>query len=574
MRRLSFVIIGMLFALVAGAQHSPHGNQLSIDCSECHTTGNWLINPTLSTFNHANTGFELDGQHLQIDCKMCHLSLNFVDEKGKTECVSCHLDVHQQNLGEDCSMCHTPKSWIVTNINEIHANSRFPLVGSHATADCFECHLSENLLAFRPMGVECIDCHVAEYLATTAPSHQAAGYSTDCTECHTLRFSEWRSGAQNHDFFPLTEGHAIEDCYLCHTVGNFQTLTPDCESCHLTTYNATQNPPHQSLDFPVDCSSCHTTKPGWTPASFDIHNNFYVLEGAHALIATECLTCHTTGYVNTPNTCVGCHSEDYNSTSEPSHVAANFPTDCTVCHTQNAWSPSTFAHSTTFPLTQGHAIADCFACHLESNYQTLSPDCETCHLPDYNTTQDPPHATLDFPVNCLECHTTNPGWTPATFDIHNNYYVLEGAHALIATECAACHANGFVNTPNTCYACHTQEYNQTNDPPHASAQFSTECLTCHTQNAWSPSTFNHDAQYFPIYSGKHRNEWNTCAECHTNPNNYAIFSCIDCHEHNNQSEVNSDHNGVSGYQYNSIACLDCHPNGQEMRNVHHQNNIR
>jgi hypothetical protein len=95
------------------------------------------------------------------------------------------------------------------------------------------------------------------------------------------------------------------------------------------------------------------------------------------------------------------------------------------------------------------------------------------------------------------------------------------------------------------------------------AQFPTTCTDCHSQNAWTPSTFNHDAMYFPIYSGKHEGEWTTCSECHTNSNNYSVFSCLGCHPHSNQSQTNADHNGVSGYQYLSSACYACHPDGEK-----------
>ena len=44
--------------------------------------------------------------------------------------------------------------------------------------------------------------------------------------------------------------------------------------------------------------------------------------------------------------------------------------------------------------------------------------------------------------------------------------------------------------------------------------------------------------------------------------NYAQFSCIDCHQHSNQSEVDSHHSQVSGYVYDSQACLTCHPQGR------------
>lgn len=487
MRRLSFIIFSLLVSFSALAQQSPHG-KIQIDCSECHTTGGWSVDLLTSTFDHATTAFELQGQHNQIDCKLCHVSLRFADEKGKSTCTSCHLDVHQQVLGNDCESCHTSQAWIINDVKEIHFNSRFPLLGAHANADCFDCHLSENLLQFRPLGVECIDCHQAEYMATTSPNHLQAGYSTDCFDCHNMNSVLWNSGDFEHNFFPLTQGHAIDDCYACHTTGVFSSTSPDCETCHKTDYNSAVNPPHATLNFAVNCLECHTTLPGWSPATFDIHNDFYVLEGAHATIANDCLECHADGYTNTPNTCYACHTEEYTSTSNPSHSELNFATDCTECHSQNTW-------------------------------------------------------------------------IPATFD-HNTIYVLEGAHAAIANDCMECHADGYTNTPNTCYACHTDDYNETNDPPHLSSNFSTDCTECHSQNAWEPSTFDHDGMYFPIYSGEHNGEWNSCADCHTVANNYSVFSCIDCHEHN-QTDMDDEHSDVSDYQYNSVSCLSCHPNGKE-----------
>ena len=140
--------------------------------------------------------------------------------------------------------------------------------------------------------------------------------------------------------------------------------------------------------------------------------------------------------------------------------------------------------------------------------------------------------------------------------------MLAGAHASIANNCAECHNGDYNQTPNTCYGCHADDYNQTTNPNHVSAQFDTECQTCHTELAWTPSTFDHDNQYFPIYSGKHSGEWNTCNECHTVPSNYAVFSCIDCHEHN-QNDMDDEHQGISGYAYNSEACLSCHPDGDD-----------
>ncbi|MCB0686739.1 MAG: hypothetical protein KDC53_09440, partial [Saprospiraceae bacterium] len=127
----------------------------------------------------------------------------------------------------------------------------------------------------------------------------------------------------------------------------------------------------------------------------------------------------------------------------------------------------------------------------------------------------------------------------------------------------ACHTSGnYSNTPNTCAGCHIDNYNATNNPPHQSSGFSTDCASCHSQNDWTPATFDHDNQFFPIYSGKHKGEWSQCTECHTNAGNYALFSCTNCHEHSNKSQVDNDHSEVNGYQYNSNACYECHPTGK------------
>ena len=66
-------------------------------------------------------------------------------------------------------------------------------------------------------------------------------------------------------------------------------------------------------------------------------------------------------------------------------------------------------------------------------------------------------------------------------------------------------------------------------------------------------------RYFPIYSGTHNGEWNTCVECHTDPNDYSVFSCIICHD--NQADLADEHSDENGYSFNSNACFNCHPNG-------------
>jgi hypothetical protein len=42
-----------------------------------------------------------------------------------------------------------------------------------------------------------------------------------------------------------------------------------------------------------------------------------------------------------------------------------------------------------------------------------------------------------------------------------------------------------------------------------------------------------------------------------------LFSCTDCHEHNDQADLADEHDDVKGYVFQSKACFECHPKGSE-----------
>ncbi|MBK8426852.1 MAG: hypothetical protein IPL27_13175 [Lewinellaceae bacterium] len=158
---------------------------------------------------------------------------------------------------------------------------------------------------------------------------------------------------------------------------------------------------------------CHTTAPGWEPATFPIHNTFYALNGAHTAIANDCAACHNGNYANTPNTCNGCHNPDYIATTDPNHASSQFPTDCATCHTETAWAPSTFDHNTIYPFTGAHIpIADdCNACH-HGNYTNTPNTCNGCHNADFAQASNPNHVALNIPRIAHVPHHC-AGWEPA-----------------------------------------------------------------------------------------------------------------------------------------------------------------
>ena len=556
MFRLSFLILILISFTVSLHAQSPHGPDLKLDCSVCHNSTNWKVDFTKTKFDHETTGFTLVGQHNLVDCKSCHTNLVFT--QADPECSTCHTDIHQETVGLDCSKCHTPKSWMVEDINGIHQVSRFPLVGNHLTADCAQCHTRYIDLYFEPLDIDCFSCHEQDYISTASPNHTEAGFSTDCMLCHSINADVWAGASIIHDFFPLVGGHAIQDCFACHEQGgNFTGLTQECYSCHQQDYENTDDPNHVQAGFPTECEQCHNIY-GWSPANFDHNQTQFPLTGKH--INVNCSDCHTDGFAGTPTDCYSCHQQDYESASDPNHVAGNFPTDCSECHTTDGWEGANFNHNqTNFPLTGAHMAVDCASCHI-NGFAGTPTDCYSCHQQNYESVQDPNHIQNNFSLDCTQCHTTN-NWIDVTFDHSNTNFELTGAH--ITIDCSSCHQNGYAGTPTDCFSCHSNEYNNTTNPDHQAANFPNTCEDCHTTTAWIPANFDHDGQYFPIYSGKHNGKWDVCIDCHTIPTDYAIFSCIDCHEHNNKNEVDNQHQGVQGYIYESNACYDCHPTGEK-----------
>lgn len=515
MRILSFQII-LIFVCANIFAQSPHGKYLEIDCSVCHQSDTWKVDPVKISFNHSGTKFSLIGQHQNVDCKSCHSNLVF-NQAGK-DCNSCHNDIHQGTVGFDCSNCHSPTSWIVKDINRVHQFSRFPLLGAHKLADCSQCHNSYPELKFDVLNVDCFACHSDDYNFAISPNHITANFSKECQECHSSNSFVWNASNVNHSFFPLVGGHALPGCYSCHKTNTFKGLSTECYVCHKTNFETTVNPNHISTGLPTTCDVCHSIT-AWSPASFNHNLTQFPLSGKH--INVKCNDCHKTGYTGTSTDCYSCHQNDYQSVSDPNHVLQNYPKDCTQCHSTSGWDGAKFDHNQSgFPLTGSHIQVSCASCHT-GGYSGISTDCVSCHQTDFQQTINPNHVAISLPTNCESCHTTNPGWNPALFPLHNNYFPLVGAHALIKN-CNDCHKGNYNTTPKLCYDCHATDFNSVNNPPHQSQNLSHDCLQCHNMNSWSGATFNHS--FFPI-SNKHSKV--SCNQCHSETGYKP--QCLSCH---------------------------------------------
>jgi hypothetical protein len=527
------------------------------DCVVCHTTTQWKG----AKFDHTvSTKFALTGSHTSVQCAQCHTNNLF--RGTPATCEGCHVaDFNKTTnpshaaagFSKDCTVCHTTVQWKGAKFD--HAKTRFPLTGAHSGTQCTSCHVGGNY-AGTPSA--CEGCHLTDFNKTANPNHVTAGFPKDCVVCHTT--TQWKGAKFDHTAstkFPLTGSHTSVQCAQCHKNNVYKGTPATCDGCHLANYNSTNNPNHVTAGFPKDCVVCHTTTQ-WKGAKFDhTASTKFPLTGSHTSV--QCAQCHKNDvYKGTPATCEGCHLSNYNSSTNPNHVTAGFPKDCAVCHTTTQWKGAKFDHTaaTKFPLTGSHTLAQCAQCHKNNVYKGTPATCDGCHLANYNATTNPNHVTAGFPKDCAVCHTTTQ-WKGAIFDHNKTRFPLTGAHPTVS--CASCHVGGrYAGTPTDCYACHRKAFETVTNPNHVTAGFPTTCTTCHTTTQWRGAKVTHK---FPIYTGKHAGKWTTCNDCHRTPATYAVFSCIDCHEHNKTS-MDKEHKGRQGYLYQSPACYQCHPTGK------------
>ncbi|WP_456379165.1 cytochrome c3 family protein [Lutibacter sp.] len=232
----------------------------------------------------------------------------------------------------------------------------------------------------------------------------------------------------------------------------------------------------------------------------------------------------------------------------------------------------------------------CFSCHTP--FSGVSPKkCITCHnVKEIGiiTTKGVSIAYEDKNVvfhqeltdeDCLSCHSDHKG-VMAFRPVSQFSHTLLQQNAL--NKCNKCHNNPsdnlHSNLTGNCFECHTvnawtpstfdhdtfftnnvQAQNQCNtchstpnDALHSN--FTGNCIDCHTLKSWTPSTFKHD-EYFK-FDRDHKTE---CTTCHVNKN-YKKYTCYGCHEHS-RSNIREEHLEEGIFNYTN--CTECHRSSNE-----------
>jgi len=314
-----------------------HAEVQGQECIACHTDHHGLDASltevvALQAFDHAATGFPLEGAHGEPTCEECHEQ---PIAKMAGSCTACHDDVHSSALGPACGACHRPQGWDVVKARADHATN---LEGGHAEQGCEDCHTHGDHLED---DVLCSECH-----------EEAHGGSTSaCNRCH--RVEGWKPAEFDHGgctcAFPGK--HQTAECLDCHDDFDWANTPLTCAGCH------TDDRPHDDLGA---CSRCHTAL-SWTDNLFD-HNKGtgFPIEGHHEQVS--CAQCHTESGVfgGASTTCTSCHQ----ARGDEAHGDFGACDQCHSVTSEGGFAESSFDHASTgFVLKGRHTTLGCPDCH-------------------------------------------------------------------------------------------------------------------------------------------------------------------------------------------------------------------
>jgi hypothetical protein len=458
-----------------------HARPTHRDCKACHidhqgegTELVWWGESGKDSFDHALTGYVLEGKHRGPTCAACHkpafvTARELVTAQGvnaartylglSRACLSCHADAHRgQFARRECASCHEMAGWKPAPRFE-HGKTAYALTGKHVDVACAKCHPMVTRAgqgSFRQyQGIvsrECSSCH--------RDVHEGR-LGAACASCHTT--ASWAArlaGRFDHERtqYSLRGKHVSVSCEACHAQGRtLRRPFARCTDCHTDTHLG-------QLARRADqgrCEACHDVS-GFAPSTFlvDAHQKTaYPLAGAH--LAVACNACHrpvdadvlrkVSGVVVAAGpgrktsqlrfasfACADCHRDSH--FGEMDRRAGG--KGCAACHRVESWKQVPFDHATTpFPLTGGHAKPACAACHPRTDKGTprertqfaATPVlCSACH-------KDPHRGQLQRAAStaCDGCHGIET-WRRTRFDhARDAAFVLDGAHLPLA--CAACH---------------------------------------------------------------------------------------------------------------------------------------
>ena len=162
---------GLDYANCAPCHRDAHAGKFGGTCAECHTTAGFqqIVG---NKFDHAQTDYPLTGRHAHVACARCHTSGDMTAPVAHAACRDCHKDAHagqfaQRIDGDACESCHSTAGFVPARYGvDEHAQSKYPLTGSHLAVPCISCHApapGQTTARFAYTDTRCQSCHQDEH---------------------------------------------------------------------------------------------------------------------------------------------------------------------------------------------------------------------------------------------------------------------------------------------------------------------------------------------------------------------------------------------------------------------------
>ncbi len=223
-------------------------------------------------------------------------------------------------------------------------------------------------------------------------------------------------------------------------------------------------------------------------------------------------------------------------------------------------------------------VNNCLQCHSKGA-QVDANKCLSCHKPVAARIAAKKGVHRNVTTDCVTCHVEHAGadaelrpFDQKSFDhARDAGFALDGLHAPLAANCAACHkSRSFLTAGTACASCHAN--------PHKGA-LGTQCSTCHATTvrfAAATASFDHGRTKFPLAGAHarvacascHKNKqyrglaFSSCSSCHTDPHRTTLGStCTQCHTETAWRTTKVDHTRTAfplRGKHATVECVKCH----------------
>ncbi|MBS2026553.1 MAG: hypothetical protein JST54_01510 [Deltaproteobacteria bacterium] len=274
---------GLSFDRCTSCHADAHEGQLTgvfaSNCEACHDVKGFLP-AKFELADHQKTRYPLEGAHAATPCAGCHVQTASLETrvpvsvtkllkaekrpllfslalmqfiKPLNQCETCHQDAHAgqfRSSGDSkaCATCHQVSAFKDLKFNH-DKDSRFPLTGKHATAQCEQCHQAKKFgkvttVAYRPLNQSCASCH-ADAHAGQFHKKDAPDEIEDCARCHNTE--SFKPVATTFVHAPPFTDYVLD--------GQHQNVA--CNACHQSVVVTAGVEVRKYTGLPTNCAGCH-----------------------------------------------------------------------------------------------------------------------------------------------------------------------------------------------------------------------------------------------------------------------------------------------------------------------------